>query len=107
MPDITNNQSDASNTNTNEAPKVKRTRKPKRYTVSQMAVARAKARGIDTSRAAKDVRGRLRANFDKVCKLDPSIRKAKDAANDGNRWPAMNEKVYQFVLSSKANKSNK
>jgi hypothetical protein len=42
-----------------------------------------------------------------VCKLDPSIRKAKDAANDGNRWPAMNEKVYAFVLSSKANKGGK
>jgi hypothetical protein len=53
--------SEAPNTNTEantDAPKPARKRKVKRYTVGQMAVARAKARGIDTSRAAKDVRGR-------------------------------------------------
>lgn len=84
-----------------DAPKVKRERNNKRYNVGQLAVERAKARGIDTSRAAKEIRGKLRANFDTVTKLDPSILKAKKAANDGNRWPAMNAKVREFVLKGK------
>lgn len=79
-----------------------RVRNTKKYTVTDMAKARAKARGIDTATAAKEVRGRLRANFDAVCKLDPSIKKSKERANDGNRWPAMNAKVYGFVTSTKA-----
>ena len=81
--------------------KPKRAPNGKRYRVGQLAVERAKARNIDTSRAAKEIRGKLRANFDTVCKLDPSIKKAKSAANDGNRWPAMNEKVREFVLKGK------
>jgi hypothetical protein len=102
--------SEAPNTNTEantDAPKPKRTRKAEALH-GQPDGGRAREGARDRpSRAAKDVRGRLRANFDAVCKLDPSIRKAKDAANDGNRWPAMNEKVYAFVLSSKANKGGK
>jgi hypothetical protein len=82
------------------------TSKPKRarratnadFTVGQIAVVRAKARGIDTARASKEVRGILRANFDAVCKLDPRIRKHKTHHNDGNRWPAMNAKVREYVL---------
>lgn len=84
-----------------DTPKVKRNANGKRYTVGQLAVERAKARNIDTSRAAKEIRGKLRANFDTVTKLDPAIRKAKDSANDGNRWPAMNAKVRDFVLKGK------
>lgn len=45
-------------------------------------------RSIDTTRAAKLVRSRMRSNFDRVCELDPNIAKAKEKANDGNRWPA-------------------
>jgi hypothetical protein len=83
--------------NTTNADKPKRTRKPKaeRMSVSQIAVQRAKVRNIDTSRAAKEVRSRLRANFDAVCKLDPTVAKVKSAANDGNRWPALNMRVVE------------
>lgn len=68
------------------------------HTVSQLAVAHAKARGIDTSRAAKDVRRMLRDNFAVIIALDPSVSKVKENANDGNRWPAMNDDVRTFVL---------
>lgn len=47
----------------------------------------ASKRSIDTTRAAKQVRSRMRTNFAKVCDLDPNIAKVKGAANDGNRWP--------------------
>lgn len=103
---MSENTENAPQTNDKPAKAKRSNANAKKYTVSQLAVERAKARGIDTNRAGKDIRGRLRANFDTVCKLDPSIRKAKDAANDGNRWPAMNAKVREFVLSSKANKTN-
>jgi protein-tyrosine-phosphatase len=78
----------------------------KTYTVSQLAVERAKVRGIDTSRAAKEIRSRLRANFDHVCKLDSSVRKAKESANDGNRWPAMNADVRTFILKTNQARAN-
>lgn len=68
------------------------------YSVDDMAKIRANVRGIDVGRAAKDVRGRLRANFADVVKLDPNVAKVKSAANDGNRWPAMNGKVAALVL---------
>lgn len=89
--------------NTNDAPaKAKRTRKVREsFTVSDLARMRAKQRGIDESRAAKEVRGRLRANFAHVCKLDPSIARVKERANDGNRWPVLNRKVAEFILKSK------
>lgn len=70
----------------------------KSYTVGDLSILRAKQRGVDTSRAAKEVRGILRANWSVVTALDPSIVKAKSAANDQNRWPAMNAKVATFVL---------
>lgn len=84
--------------------KVTRTRKQKSartYTVSQLAAIVAERKGIDTSRAGKLVRSKLRANFDTVTKLDPSVKKVKTAANDGNRWPAMNANVRAMVLGEK------
>lgn len=86
---------------TTDKPKRNRSTNGKRYTVGQLAVERAKARGIDTSRAAKEIRGKLRANWDTITKLDPAIKKAKSAPNDQNRWPAMNAKVRDFVLKGK------
>jgi hypothetical protein len=93
---------DARETNVNHGPKrprgaAARTHKAKveRLSVSQIAVKRAKVRNIDASRAAKEVRSRLRSNFDTVCKLDPTVSKVKSAANDGNRWPALNMKVVE------------
>lgn len=83
-----------------KADKPKRVRSEK-VTVSQMAVKRAKNKGIGTDRAAKEVRGFLRANFDTIVKLDPTILKSKSRANDGNRWPAMNAKVAEYVAKGK------
>ncbi len=84
--------------------KPKRTRpKKETFTVGDMAKIRAQKRGIDPYRAAKEVRGRLRANFAEVCKLDPSVSKVKSAANDGNRWPAMNAKVRDLIVNGKKN----
>lgn len=81
-----------------DAPKkVKRTQRES-FTVADMAVARAKQRGISAEKAAKEVRGILRANFNVITKLDPSITKVKDRQNDGNRWPAMNANVREYVL---------
>lgn len=56
-------------------------------------------REIDTTRAAKLVRARLRSNFEKVCELDSNVAKVKKSANDGNRWPAeVNAEVADFIL---------
>ncbi len=73
----------------------------KTFTVSQLAAMYAADRDIDTSRAGKMIRSKLRANFDTVCKLDPSVRKIKSNANDGNRWPAMNDDVRKLALGIK------
>jgi hypothetical protein len=78
------------------APKPKRTKRES-VTVTDIARKRAKARGISEDKAAKEVRGILRANFDVITKLDPSIVKVKERANDGNRWPAMKVDVDKFV----------
>lgn len=57
-------------------------------------------RDIDTTRAAKLVRARLRSNFPKVIELDPSIAKVKSKANDGNRWPAeISKPLADFILA--------
>jgi hypothetical protein len=68
------------------------------HTVSHIAVERAAQRGISADKAAKEVRGILRANFDVITKLDPSILEAKSSHNDGVRWPALNDDVRTFVL---------
>lgn len=77
-------------------------RKPKSadVTLSSVYAAKAKKLDIDTTRAAKLVRARLRANFDHVSKLDPRIAKAKSKANDGNRWPKVVKRdVAEFILA--------
>jgi hypothetical protein len=86
-------------TTNDDAPKVKRTRsKRESFTIGDLANSRAKQRGISSDKAAKEVRGILRANFAVVTKLDPSITKVKERANDGNRWPALNTNVRDYVL---------
>lgn len=57
-------------------------------TLSSVYAKHAAKRSIDTTRAAKLVRSRLRSNFAKVCELSPNVTKAKQSANDGNRWPS-------------------
>lgn len=68
--------------------------------LSSVYVKYAKARDIDTTRAAKLVRARLRSNFDKVCELDPNIAKVKTASNDGNHWPpVISKKLAKFLTA--------
>ncbi len=69
----------------------------KTYTVGVMATTLAGKRNIDATKAAKLVRSKLRANFAAVAAADPVVAQAKSAANDGNRWPAMNADVFAFV----------
>jgi hypothetical protein len=68
-------------------------------TLSSVYASKAKALNIDTTRAAKLVRSRMRSNFAAMVKADARIGKAKKAANDGNRWPkAINRKAAAIAL---------
>lgn len=69
----------------------------KTYSVSAIAVLRAANTGSDPSRAAKEVRSRLRANFAKVLEIQPDVAKVKTAANDGNRWPLLTDDVVNAL----------
>lgn len=98
------------NTNTTEqTPNVKPAKARKTndgpFTIGQLAVQRAKAQGHgDTSRAAKEIRGKLRANFTTVVKLQPNVSKAKSSANDGNRWPSISARVRDELKLVKSGK---
>lgn len=79
----------------------KRARNPKaeRIDFTKIIAAHAKRRNIDTTRAGKEVRAKARREFDKLCKLDPALAKVKSAANDGNRWPALNANAAKHLLT--------
>jgi hypothetical protein len=66
---------------------------------TKIIAAHAKRRGIDTTRAGKEVRAKARREFDVLVKLDPALAKAKTHANDGNRWPSLNAKASAHILS--------
>lgn len=66
-------------------------------TVGAIANVRAQQRAISADKAAKEVRGILRANFDVITSIDPTILDVKVAHNDGNRWPAMHADVERYV----------
>ena len=69
-------------------------------TLSSVYAKVAAKRSIDTTRAAKLVRSRLRSNFAKVCELDTNVAKVKSAANDGNRWPSdISRELADFILA--------
>lgn len=69
--------------------------------LSSVYAKRATQGNIDTTRAAKLVRARMRANFEKVCELSPNVAKAKKSSNDGNRWPSeITRECAQFLLAS-------
>lgn len=74
-------------------------------TVPVIAQQRAKARSIDTSRAAKDVRARLRSNFSKLVEAAPDLYGPKGSvkkdANDGNRWGAIPTTVADSLFTAK------
>lgn len=91
----------AASQETNAPVKKARKSSAKRYTVKDLAAEVAKSKGIDTFTAGKIVRSRLRANFAEVVKRDPTVKKAKSAANDGNRWPSLNGKVRDLVINGK------
>lgn len=59
----------------------------------------AKAKGIDTTRAGKLLRARLRSNFDTIAKGDPKHYGAKGAfkqrANDKRPWGSHSRKVMK------------
>lgn len=79
--------------------------KSERTEFTRIIAAHAKRRGIDTTRAGKEVRARARREFDALVKLDPSLGKVKSRANDGNRWPALNARATAHLLNRKSNKS--
>jgi hypothetical protein len=68
--------------------------------LSSVYASQAAKRNIDTTRAAKLVRSRLRGNFAKVCELSPNIAQVKTSSNDGNRWPAEITKELADFLTS-------
>lgn len=71
-----------------------------RVTLSSVYARYAAKRDIDTTRAAKLVRAKLRSNFAEVCKLDANVAKVKQSANDGNRWPThITRKLSDFLGS--------
>lgn len=71
-------------------------------TLSSVYAKKAAKLNIDTTRAAKLVRSRLRSNFAKVCELSPNVAKAKSTPNDGNRWPSeITSDLAEFVLAGK------
>lgn len=73
--------------------------------LSSVYAKRAQDGNIDTTRAAKLIRARMRANFDKMCELSPNIAKAKQSANDGNRWPTdITREASDFLLSKASSK---
>lgn len=69
-------------------------------TLSSVYAKVAAKRNIDTTRAAKLVRSRMRSNFDKVCELSPNVKDAKKSANDGSRWPShVTRELYDFLTT--------
>jgi hypothetical protein len=87
------------------SPKVtaaKKTADDNMVTLSSVYAKKAAKLNIDTTRAAKLVRSRLRSNFAKVIELSPNVKQAKQSANDGNRWPThVTKDLAEFVLSGK------
>lgn len=79
---------------TNDAPsvtpKIKRARKAAspEVTFSSVIAAYAKSRNIDTTRAGKAIRSKIRAMGDaEVGKAWPAFRKSQKVLRDGNRYP--------------------
>jgi hypothetical protein len=71
--------------------------------LSSVYARRASDGKIDTTRAAKLIRARMRANFDKMCELSPNIKQNKQSAKDGNRWPSeITREAAQFLLATGA-----
>lgn len=65
----------------------------------------AKRKGIDQTRAGKELRAFARREFATVSKLDPSHfgakGKYKETANDGRPWTDVNAKTAEYLLKGK------
>lgn len=101
-----NTTADNAEQNVPDTPKAARKRAPKaeRQEFSKIIRAHAKRRGIDDTRAGKELRAKARREFATLVKLDPSLAKAKTHANDGNRWPPLNDKCVTRLLARKVAK---
>jgi hypothetical protein len=76
---------------------------PETVKLSSIYAMVAAKKNIDTTRAAKLVRSRLRSNFAKVCELSPNVTQAKQSHNDGNRWPTdVSRDLAEFILGGDA-----
>lgn len=77
----------------------KKTTTVETVTLSSIYAGHAASKKIDTTNAAKRVRSRMRANFDKVCELSPNVKDHKQAANDGKPWPKdVSVELRDFIL---------
>ena len=69
-------------------------------TVKQVAARVATAKQIEPSAAAKLVRQRIRTNSALIEKAWPQLEAAKKAPRDGNRYPAMPERLANAIVKS-------
>jgi hypothetical protein len=73
------------------------------FSVTDLARARLRKRGIKSDERLSDeckvVRGMLRREFAYVSKNDATVRKAKDAPNDRKPWPTnMNATTFALIV---------
>lgn len=76
------------------------------FSVTDLARARLRKRGVKSDDRLADeckvVRGILRSNFTFVAKNDATVRKAKDAANDRKPWPTnMGKHTFAVAVEGK------
>lgn len=97
---------DQPNTNAPAEKPRKRTQKRDAFSVTDLARARLRKRGIKSDERLSDeckvVRGMLRREFAYVAKNDATVRKAKDAPNDRKPWPTnMNATTANLIVNGK------
>ena len=61
--------------------------KPETVAFSSCHVRFAKAKGLDTTKAAKQNRSYIRSNFDTLINMWPELKAMHKANRDGNRYP--------------------
>ena len=70
---------------------------PKTYTLSQVAVKASELSGKDPQKVQREIRGRIRRNFDDLVEVWPELSEAK-VNRDGNRYPPMSASAAQVLL---------
>lgn len=74
---------------------------PEMVTLSSVYAVIASRKGIDTTKAGKVARSKMRANFEKVCELSPNVTDHKSSRNDGNRWPTnITRELAEYVIGA-------